>query len=127
HGELRQPREGARVPGAARAGTSRPLAGGDRPEHRLVAVELEGSEAVELRVPGGMEVGRPGLEQALARAALREQRDLPLVVGRVEDLDAVEPERYEALQGRQDRAGIGQVPERVRPRGHTARRVDRLD
>jgi hypothetical protein len=100
---------------------------GDRAKRRLEPVQLEGAEAVEARVCGAVEVGRAGGEQSELGAARGDHLCLPGVVGRIERLDAVEPERGEALDVNGDLGGFADVPERVRPDGHAAGLVDDLD
>jgi hypothetical protein len=100
---------------------------GNRAQARLQPVQLEGAEAIEQRVGGAVEVGRAGGEEAELGAALGDRRRLLLVVGGIEGLDAVEPERGEALDPLADSGGIVHVPERVRPDGHPAGLVHDLD
>ncbi len=81
----------------------------------------------ELTVLRSVEVGGAGGEQAQLGAAVGEQLGVLACVGDVEGLDAVDPERVEALDRGQHFPWIGDVPERVRPDGDAAGVVDRLD
>ncbi len=100
---------------------------GDRTKARRKAVEVEGAEAVEEGVGGAVEVGRARREQAALRAALRDERGLLRVVGRVEGLDAVEARRLEPIDGVQDGRRVLDVPERMRPDGDAAGLVHERD
>ena len=100
---------------------------GDRAKRRPVPVQIEGSEAVEARMGGAVEVGRAGGEQAELGAARGDRPGLRGVVGRVEGLDAVEAEPGEALDVPSYVVGVLDVPERVRPDGHAAGLVDDRD
>jgi hypothetical protein len=100
---------------------------GDRAKARLAPVELEGTEAVEPRMCGAVEVGRAGGEEAELGAAVGDRRRLLRVVGGVERLDAVEAEGGEALDVLDHRGGVIDVPERVRPDGDAAGLVHDLD
>ena len=83
-------------------------------------MRAEGEEAVELGVVGPVEVGRARGEQAERGAALGEQPRLLGVVGDVEGLHAVDSQRAEALDGVERLAGLGEVPEGMRPDGQAA-------
>ena len=74
-----------------------------------------------------MEVGRAGGQEVALGAARGDERGLLGVVGRVEGLDAVEPERREAVDGLEHRLGRIHVPERMGPNGHAAGLVDEGD
>jgi hypothetical protein len=100
---------------------------GNRAQPGLEPVELEGPEAVEHRVVGAVEVGRAGGEQPELGAGADDERGLVGVMGRVEGLDPVEPELGEAADRRGHAAGLGHVPEGVRPDRDPARIVDDLD
>jgi hypothetical protein len=100
---------------------------GDRAQPGLEPVQLEGPEAVEDRVGGAVEVGRPGGQQATLGAARGDERGVLGVVGRVEGLDAVEPERREAVDGLEHRLGRVEVPERMGPHGDAPGLVDERD
>jgi hypothetical protein len=100
---------------------------GDRAQARLEAVQFERAEAVEARVGGAVEVGRAGGEQAALSTALDDERRADDVVGRIEGLDAVEPEPGEAIDGVEDGIRVMDVPERMRPHGHAADLMDECD
>jgi hypothetical protein len=100
---------------------------GDRAKARLQTVQLEGAEAVEERVGGAVEVGRAGGEQAELGAARGDRRRLLGAVRRIERLDAVEPERREAVDALGDHGGVVDVPERVRPDGDATGLVHDVD
>ena len=99
----------------------------DGSQPRFQPVELEGPEAAEDRVGGAMEVGRAGGQEVALGAARGDERGLLGVVGRVEGLDAVEPERREAVDGLEHRLGRIHVPERMGPHGDAAGLVDEGD
>ena len=90
-------------------------------------VGLEREEAREQAVVGAVEVGGAGAEQTELRAARGQQLGLLARVGDVEGLHAVDPERAEALDARSTSSESRDVPEGVRPDGHAAGGVDRLD
>jgi hypothetical protein len=100
---------------------------GKRSEVRLQAVRVEGAEAVEARVGGTVEVSRAGRQQVALGAGLDDDARADGVVGRVEGLDAVEAELGEAVDRVEDRLGVADVPERVRPHGDAAGLVDDRD
>src|SRR5690242_12969579 len=100
---------------------------GNRAEVRLQAVGVEGAEAIEARVVGAVEVGRTSREEAVLAAALDDDARADGVMGRVEGLDAVDPELDEAVDRVEDGLGVGHVPERVRPDGDAAGLVDGID
>jgi len=100
---------------------------GNRSQARLEPVELEGPEAVEVRMGGAVEVGRAGGEQAALDAALDDERRADGVVGGVEGLHPVEAELDVAIDGVQHGVGVVDVPERMRPHGHAAGLVDERD
>ena len=76
---------------------------------------------------GRVEVGRAGGEEPALGAGVVEQQRLLARVGDVEDLDAVEAVGPEGVDRGDHRRGVVDVPERVRPHGHPARRVDDAD
>src|SRR5207237_10104392 len=89
--------------------------------------ERRGAEPVGGAAAGGVAVRRAGLEQAVARAAFGEQRHAGLRMGRIEDLDAVDALRLEAIERGEHLLRVGDVPERVRPHRDAAGVVDRGD
>jgi hypothetical protein len=99
----------------------------DRPQPRLQPVELEGPEAAEDRVDGTVEVGRAGGQEVALGAVRGDEPGLLGVVGRVESLDAIEPERREAVDGLEHGLAGLDVPERVGPDGDPAGLVDERD
>jgi hypothetical protein len=99
----------------------------NRSQVRLEPVRVEGAEAVEPRVVGAVEIRRAGRQQAALGAALDDEARADGVVGRVEGLDAVEPQLHEPVDGDQDGVGVRHVPERVCPDGDAAGVVDDLD
>ena len=104
-----------------------PALPGDRPQPRLEPVELKGPEAVEDRVVRPVEVGRAGGQEAALGAVRGDEAGLLGVVGRVEGLDAVEPERREAVDGLEHGLARVDVPERMGPDGDAAGLVDERD
>lgn len=100
---------------------------GDRAQAGLEPVQLEGPEAVEDRVGGAVEVGRARGQEVALGAARGDEGGVLGVVGRVEGLDAVEPERREAVDGVEHLAGRVEVPERMGPDRDAAGLVDERD
>ena len=99
----------------------------DRPQPRLQPVELEGPEAVEDRVVGTVEVSRAGGQEVALGAVRGDEPCLLGVVGRVEGLDAVEPERRETVDGLEHGRARLDVPEGMGPDGDAAGLVDERD
>ena len=108
---------GARSIVRGRCGWRRvPRYAGDRPQPRLQPVQLEGPEAAEDRVGGAVEVGRARGEEVALGAAGGDERGVLGVMGRVEGLDAVEPERREAVDGVEHLVGARRRPRTDGPR-----------
>jgi hypothetical protein len=78
-------------------------------------VQVEGSKGAEPGVLGAVEVGRTGAQQPALSARVGEQQRLLAGERDVEGLDTVEALSRKAVDCVEDLAGIGEVPERMRP------------